>query len=845
MSESSVDIDSLIGRRRSWRLWLLLVAAVLVVGVGVGVYFYFRGGEVELAPEFQRVEAVEGELRTTVELSGTAAADRSSSLDFEASGVVVSVGVGAGDAVRAGDILATLDDSEIQSRIETAAVQLRLAQLQLEALLAGPGEADLASAIQAVSSAESQVISAEQALAELLEPVALSDIASAEQDVASAESQVISAEQALAELLEPVALSDIASAEQVVATALEQLLSAEEALAGLAEPPLASELASARQAVTDALGQVSSAEEALAALVGGPSEADVASGRSSVTQARAEVTSASDRADDSWHVLDEAFEEYCLRYDYLEVGGATCSASLPLAGDQVEALRDSLYEFSGDGTYFSYANNLMTANVAFIQEEAARQAAISALASAEEGLVELLEPASEEDLRQAELALEAAQASHTSAVARFEELQRTPTEGDVYEAEQAVEAARATYAAATARLKELLGPLDEGEIGLLNASLDSARSSLASAETRYGELLAGATANDIAQQEENVRLAEISLREAEAQLDSLRVVAPFDGVLEAVNVQENDRVSAGFIGFSLGTPDRIVIELTVTEADLLALEVGQTGGASFDAVEGVQYPVRIDSISRLPNAEQGVVTYDVTARILEGQEIREAAGEIPILGGGNAEAGFENQRLPGLRGGGRGGGRGGAAGLLGGLELPEGVTIQEIIEAMIAGAPLPEGVTLPEGLDVPPELLQRLAERGFGAAGEQRVQAQTAPSAARPLPAPGMSASVTILTEVREPAVLVPVSAVRQLEGAWFVTVPSVALGEEDRGFERVGVEIGESDGVSVEIISGIEAGTVLLIGADSGGIAFSATLNQQQPPEAGFRGGFPGRGRP
>ena len=448
-------------------------------------------------------------------------------------------------------------------------------------------------------------------------------------------------------------------------------------------------------------------------------------------------------------------------------------------------------------------------------------------------------------MRQAELALEAAQASHTSAVARFEELQRTPTEGDVYEAEQAVEAARATYAAATARLKELLGPLDEGEIGLLNASLDSARSSLASAETRYGELLAGATANDIAQQEENVRLAEISLREAEAQLDSLRVVAPFDGVLEAVNVQENDRVSAGFIGFSLGTPDRIVIELTVTEADLLALEVGQTGGASFDAVEGVQYPVRIDSISRLPNAEQGVVTYDVTARILEGQEIREAAGEIPILGGGNAEAGFENQRLPGLRGGGRGGGRGGAAGLLGGLELPEGVTIQEIIEAMIAGAPLPEGVTLPEGLDVPPELLQRLAERGFGAAGEQRVQAQTAPSAARPLPAPGMSASVTILTEVREPAVLVPVSAVRQLEGAWFVTVPSVALGEEDRGFERVGVEIGESDGVSVEIISGIEAGTVLLIGADSGGIAFSATLNQQQPPEAGFRGGFPGRGRP
>ena len=71
----------------------------------------------------------------------------------------------------------------------------------------------------------------------------------------------------------------------------------------------------------------------------------------------------------------------------------------------------------------------------------------------------------------------------------------------------------------------------------------------------------------------------------------------------------------------------------MTEADLLSLEVGQAGLASFDAIDDVEYPVRIASISRVPNAAQGVVTYGVEARILIGAEIAEVASEIAALGG--------------------------------------------------------------------------------------------------------------------------------------------------------------------------------------------------------------------
>ena len=99
--------------------------------------------------------------------------------------------------------------------------------------------------------------------------------------------------------------------------------------------------------------------------------------------------------------------------------------------------------------------------------------------------------------------------------------------------------------------------------------------------------------------------------EARAALTDLTLLAPLDGVVEDVNVRAGDIVGPGFGSFTLSTSDRMLIELTVTEEELLEQEAGQTGVASFDAIEGFNYPVRIESIGWVPNAEQGVVTCDV------------------------------------------------------------------------------------------------------------------------------------------------------------------------------------------------------------------------------------------
>ncbi|MDE2932256.1 MAG: biotin/lipoyl-binding protein [Chloroflexota bacterium] len=895
---SEVDIDLLIRGRSSRRRWLLLAASAVLVAVAVATWFLLRPGETDVVAEPQRSEAVMGQLSTTVDLSGSAEAERSTTLSFGVAGTVATVEVESGDAVQTGDVLATLDDGDAQRRVATAETQLRLAELRLDALLADPAAAEIASARQSIESAETQVLNAEQALKRLTEPPTASELASAEQAVASALGQLSSAEEALVRLSEPPSVSELASAEQAVANALGQLSSAEEALARLSEPPSVSELASAEQAVANALGQLSSAEEALAALIAGPGETEIAAARTDVTQARAQLSGAIDRADDSWHALEDAFDEFCEQYDHLnDVAEGPCAAPLALSDAQVWELRDLAEDRSSN--FQRYASAVINANVAFVADDATRQSAVTALSSAEQRLADLLAPASEEDryqaeqsveaaranhasavarleelqaepsaedVRQAELAVEAARASHTAAVARLEELQAEPSAEDVRQAELAVEAARANHAAAAARFEDLRAPADEGEFEQARASLESARATLASAQARYDELNAGPTVNAIAQQEENVRLSEISLEEARAALTDFTVTAPFHGIVEAVNVQPGDRVAASLAAFTLSTSDRILIALTVTEADLLSLEVGQAGIASFDAIENVEYPVRIASISRLPNAAQGVVTYDVEARILAGAEIAQVASEIALLsdqtgglaailgaaGAGGAFGGAGADAGGGAGGrAGAGGGRAGG-GLLAEIELPEGTTIRDVLQALAAGEPLPEGVNLPEGFEIPPQLLEPIAAGVLGAAGGEGADGRPGATgqgalAARPLPAPGMSASVTILTELREPSVLVPVAAVRQLDGAWFVTIPAPAAGDDPAAlaFERVTVEIGESDGANVEITSGLKAGAVLLIGADSAGIAFSATQRQLPAFDPGrFFGGGGGGGQ-
>ncbi|MYE05713.1 MAG: HlyD family efflux transporter periplasmic adaptor subunit, partial [Chloroflexi bacterium] len=405
---------------------------------------------------------------------------------------------------------------------------------------------------------------------------------------------------------------------------------------------------------------------------------------------------------------------------------------------------------------------------------------------------------------------------------------------DLYQAEQAVAAALANRDAAESRLAELLEPPTDDDILEAELALAGAESSLEEAQARHDELIAGASATAIAQQEQNVRLAEISVEQAMSAIEDLTITAPFDGVVEESNVQPGDRIGAGASAFVLSTRNQIVVELTVTEAEIFDLEELQVGVASFDAIEGVQYPVRITTISRVPDVEQGVVTYAVEAAVLSPLAIQAVRDELEALGVTVPEPQSEARGSQGAQG------RAGASpraqrlgSILQSLDLPEGVSLLQVVQAIANDESLPEGVELPDDFDITDEeraqlraLLARFAGGGAAAGGTAAV------SGDRQLPVDGMSATVTILTAVREQAVLVSTSAVRQIDGAFYVAVPT-----EDGGWQRLQVQIGETDGSNVEILQGLEDGAIVLVGADSEGIAYSAT----QFPGGGAGGGLAG----
>ena len=312
-------------------------------------------------------------------------------------------------------------------------------------------------------------------------------------------------------------------------------------------------------------------------------------------------------------------------------------------------------------------------------------------------------------------------------------------------------------------------------------------------------------------------------------MDDLVIKASFDGVVEGANVEPGERISSGASAFVLSTRDQIVVALTVTEAEIFELEELQVGVASFDAIDGVQYPIRITTISRVPNVEQGVVTYSVEATVLSPLAIQAVRDDLQALG----VTVPERQAAAGQRGAqgeAQGVGQGGGAtnpqqaarfqAWLQSLDLPEGVSVIQVVQAIANDEPLPGGVELPEDFEITDEqraqlraLIARFSGGGGAAGGRAAVDDD------RQLPVDGMSASVTILTAVRDEAVLVSTSAVRQIDGAFYVAIPT-----GDGGWERLPVQIGETDGTNVEILSGLEEGATVLVGADSEGIAYSAT---------------------
>jgi multidrug resistance efflux pump len=135
-------------------------------------------------------------LPAVVSASGKVLPEHWANLSFRAGGPIAELNAQSGDTVKAGDLIARLDDVDAKLAVAQAEAALALAQAQLAQLSAGPRSEEIAPAAQAVAQAEAAWQGAQAQYNQLRSGARAADIAAAEAAVAKAASDLKFAEEA-------------------------------------------------------------------------------------------------------------------------------------------------------------------------------------------------------------------------------------------------------------------------------------------------------------------------------------------------------------------------------------------------------------------------------------------------------------------------------------------------------------------------------------------------------------------------------------------------------------------------------------------------------------------------
>jgi len=170
---------------------IIVLVALTAVGAG-GVYYYTQYLQAQTANGEEVIQTAtvrRGSLVVAASGTGTLVPSGQLDLSFSSGGRLNEVLVEVGDEVQAGDVLARLDDTDAQSQVAQAQINLRLAELQLAELTGTPDASDLAAA-------QYQLTSAQEALKDLLNGPSAEEIIVAQADMATAEKTLQQAQSA-------------------------------------------------------------------------------------------------------------------------------------------------------------------------------------------------------------------------------------------------------------------------------------------------------------------------------------------------------------------------------------------------------------------------------------------------------------------------------------------------------------------------------------------------------------------------------------------------------------------------------------------------------------------------
>ncbi|NIV27963.1 MAG: HlyD family efflux transporter periplasmic adaptor subunit [Anaerolineae bacterium] len=271
-------------------------------------------------------------------------------------------------------------------------------------------------------------------------------------------------------------------------------------------------------------------------------------------------------------------------------------------------------------------------------ERAVAQAELS-LRQAQVRLEQLQEPPDEADVQAAEAAVGDAQAAYQEAVKNQTVTEHSVSVGDdVRAARYARDETYRRYQALVSRLGEddhktaaahdayldALGAynraVENAELQRISAQNEVTRAyhALEGAQHDLDRLLEGASEKEIEAAQLEIEAAVLSLEEARSSLEEAVLVAPFDGVVVALEVDPGDVVAAGEVVLVLAMLDQLQARtVDLTELDVARVAEGQAAVVTVDALPGVELRGRVVRIGLQSEDYRGDVTYPVTVELDE------------------------------------------------------------------------------------------------------------------------------------------------------------------------------------------------------------------------------------
>ena len=154
------------------------------------------------------------------------------------------------------------------------------------------------------------------------------------------------------------------------------------------------------------------------------------------------------------------------------------------------------------------------------------------------------------------------------------------------------------------KLKEYKGYAGKETIEQADRDLALAESKLNDARREYERLLQGEDSAKVA-------AAKASVEASQATINSLYLLAPFDGQILSLDNRVGDSVESGEISVNIADLTNLYVEAQIDESDIANVKLGNHAEITVDAANGVVFMGQVSAINPVGETVSNVVKYTV------------------------------------------------------------------------------------------------------------------------------------------------------------------------------------------------------------------------------------------